>query len=127
MTETKAVTVDLSDGRTVALREPAASEFLRMTAAEMVLAKVTTGDDTNDGDESVIRRTIAMLSDGALTNDDVLALSKADYSRLFIGLIQVLGAANASPLVKPSKTAKRSSSSSIAVAATATSPNGQVS
>jgi hypothetical protein len=95
-----------------------------MTAAEMVLARVATGEDVTADDETVIRRSIAMLSDNALTNDDVLALGKPDYSRLFIGLIQIMGEVNKSPLAGPSKTAKRSKSSPTAVAAMETSRDG---
>ena len=115
--------------REIELREPQASEYLRLMAAQTAVVRFHSGDELTDADEAHIRQAICLLSvDPAgerLSEDDVLALSQADWARLFLGLMQIMTEANASPLATTTKRASKSSSSALPAASLAASPSGQ--
>lgn len=132
----RAIQVTLGDGRELTLREPEASEYLRVMSAQVAVVKFHQGDELTDTDEAHVRRTIALLAvtDGwpvddegnarSFTEADILALSAPDWARLFVGLMQVLKVANdESPLAKP----KNSASSLTEPTSVADSPSGPTS
>jgi len=110
----KAVEVVLSDGRIVTLREPGPHEYLRLMAAQMALVKMNTGAPLTDADEANMRQAITLLSVGgadALDESDMFTLGQADWSRLFIGLINIMYEVQEAPLVPKKKSPKNGLSS----------------
>ena len=115
----KAIIVELSDQRKVTVREPKPTEYLRIMAAGVPMAKIASGDALTDADELNVRTTMALLStitvDGqeqSFTAEDIGALSYADWARLWVGYMQVSGeTVTERPLAKPRKTTKTGDSS----------------
>ena len=115
----KAVEVKLADERVITVREPKPTEYIRIMAAGIPMAKIAMGEALTDADELNVRTTMALLStvtvDGQeqpFTAEDIGALSYADWARLWVGYMQVSGeTVTERPLAKPRKTPKTGSSS----------------
>ena len=113
----KAVQVVLSPGteneRTVTVREPEPVEYLRLMAVNIALGKFQDASSrVTEADEANVRDAMAMLSD--LDEAEVVTLSKGDYARMFLGLLQVMQEDVAAPLAVVSGNGSNSSSSSTA-------------
>jgi hypothetical protein len=95
--------VVLSDGRTIIVREPEASEYLRVTSISLTIAMLRKGLEVGKDEEDGVRRIMALLS--GLSFEDVSALSYGDYARLLLGVLGIVGEAmEDAPLVTPTPT-----------------------